>query len=820
MSRITRQAGFATGVFAMAGLAGFIVFGAAAEPAPTPTQVAVNAPVTAAAPQTAPTVADRKKMLMQYCTACHNDRLKTAGMTVVPLDAGNLAANLATWEKILRRLSVGEMPPRGMPRPPKEQIADFTQWLGTSLDKLAAANPDPGRATIRRMNRTEYANAVRDLVGLDIDLSKSLPVDDTGYGFDNIADILTVSPTLMDRYVNVAGKVARLATGQASRKVITTDFKLTKDLFENAFGVPSYNERANDDLPLDSRGGGSVKFYAPYDATYTVQIYLNSGSSTESELEAGNRVEVKLPLKAGLRTIGVSFRKELALEESLIPKTTTGPRPTKPAGAPRMLPMDVQVDGARVSTLSVPSFGSGPSFQQAFYLRDVMQISLVGPYDIKGPGDTPSRRRIFICRPSAELSEADCAGKILANLAQHAYRRPVTAADVAPLMKIYAQGRKGADFDHGIEAALEAVLVSPSFLFMRESDPAKAVPGTVHRISDTELATRLSFFLWSSIPDDQLLAVAQQNRLHEPEILKRQVARMLADPRAKALTDNFAGQWLYLRKLEYQRPDRRVFPNFDQRLRSAMLTETTMFFGNVVKENRSVLDFIDADYTFLNQRLAEHYGIPGVYGTSFRRVPLDPAKRHGGLLNQASILTATSYNNRTSVVLRGKWILENILASPPPPPPPNVPALNDAKNGKLLTVREQMEMHRANPVCASCHTKMDPFGFSLENYNAIGQWRASDAGKLLDVSAILPDGTKFEGPKGLQEVLLIRKEQFVEAFTERLMTYALGRGIEAYDMPSVRAVRYAAAKDGYKMQSIIMGIVQSVPFVMRRTPQT
>lgn len=816
MSRVAGQAGFAMGVFAMAGLASFIVFGgAAAEPAPAQTQVAVNAPVPAAAP----TVADRKQMLMQYCTACHNDRLKTAGMTVVPLDAGNLPANLATWEKILRRLSVGEMPPRGMPRPPKEQIADFTQWLSTALDKLAAANPDPGRATIRRMNRAEYANAVRDLLGLDIDLSKSLPVDDTGYGFDNIADILTVSPTLMDRYVNVAGKVARLATGQASRKAVTTDFKLTKDLFENAFGVPSYNERANDDLPLDSRGGGSVKFYAPYDATYTVQIYLNSGSSTESELEAGNRVEVKLPLKAGLRTIGVSFRKELALEESLIPKTTTGPRPTKPAGAPRMLPMDVQVDGARVSTLSVPSFGSGPSFQQAFYLRDVMQISLVGPYDIKGPGDTPSRRRIFICRPSAELAEADCAGKILTNLAHHAYRRPVTAADVSPLMKIYAQGRKGTDFDHGIEAALEAVLVSPSFLFMRESDSAKAAPGTVHRISDTELATRLSFFLWSSIPDGQLLAVAQQNRLHEPEVLQRQVARMLADPRAKALTDNFAGQWLYLRKLEYQRPDRRVFPNFDQRLRSAMLTETTMFFAHVVKENRSVLDFIDADYTFLNQRLAEHYGIPGVYGTSFRRVPLDPAKRHGGLLNQASILTATSYNNRTSVVLRGKWILENILASPPPPPPPNVPALNDAKNGKLLTVREQMEMHRANPVCASCHTKMDPFGFSLENYNAIGQWRASDAGKLLDVSAILPDGTKFEGPKGLQEVLLSRKEQFVEAFTERLMTYALGRGIEAYDMPSVRAVRYAAAKDGYKMQSIIMGIVQSVPFVMRRTPQ-
>ena len=820
MSPLVRRSGLAAGVAALAIFFAFEASKSAMAEAAPPAKLALNTPLSKASAAASVSNADRKKMLMQYCTACHNDRLKTAGMSVVPLDAGNLPANLATWEKILRRLSVGEMPPRGMPRPPKEQIADFTQWLSTSLDKLAAANPDPGRATIRRMNRAEYANAVRDLVGLDIDISKSLPVDDTGYGFDNIADILTVSPTLMDRYINVAGKVARLATGQTSHKVITTDFKLTKDLFEHGFGVPSYNERANDDLPLDSRGGGSVKFYAPYDATYTVQVYLNSGSSTETELEAGNRVEVKLPLKAGLRTIGVSFRKELALEESLIPKTVIGPVPTKPTGAPRMLPMDVQVDGARVSTLSVPSFGSGPSFRQAFYLRDVMQISLVGPYDIKGPGDTPSRRKIFICRPSAELAEADCARKILTNLAHHAYRRPVTAADVSPLMKIYAQGRKGADFDHGIEAALEAVLVSPSFLFMGESDPAKAAPGTVHRISDMELATRLSFFLWSSIPDGQLLAVAQQNQLHKPDVLKRQVARMLADPRAKALTDNFAGQWLYLRKLEYQRPDRRVFPNFDQRLRSAMLTETNMFFGNVVKENRSVLDFIDADYTFLNQRLAEHYGIPGIYGASFRRVPLDPAKRTGGLLNQASILTATSYNNRTSVVLRGKWVLENILAAPPPPPPPDIPALNDAKNGKLLTVREQMEMHRSNPVCASCHTKMDPFGFSLENYNAIGQWRASDAGKLLDVSAILPDGTKFDGPKGLRDVLVTRKEQFVEAFTERLMTYALSRGLEAYDMPSVRAVRYGAAKDGYRMQSIIMGIVQSVPFVMRRTPQT
>ncbi|HEY0267432.1 MAG TPA: DUF1592 domain-containing protein [Rhizomicrobium sp.] len=807
---------------ALAGLVGFQLLGsAAADPAGSlsDNKVALNTPATApVAPATA-TPADRKHMLMQYCTACHNDKLKTAGMSVVPLDPENLAANEPTWEKILRRLSLGEMPPKGMPRPPKDQIADFTHWLSTSLDAMAAADPNPGHSAVRRMNRAEYSNAVRDLLALDIDFAKDLPVDDTGYGFDNIADVLTVSPTLMDRYITVAGKISRLATGQASKKVTTVDYKLTKDLFENAFGVPSYNERASDDLPLDSRGGGAFKFYAPYDATYAVQVFLNAGTSTESEIDANNRFEVRVPLKAGLRTIGAYWPKTLALDEALAPKTTTGPRPGKP-GDPVPLALDISVDGAQVREITVPSVAKGPNVAQAFYQRDVMQITVEGPYDIKGPGDTASRRKVFVCRPSAALPEAACARKILTTLAHHAYRRPVTEADIAPLMKIYDEGRSGADFDHGVEAALEAVLVSPSFLFMRETDPATAAAGTVHKISDIELATRLSFFLWSSIPDDKLLAAAEHKQLSKPAVLKAQVARMLADPKAGALTGNFAGQWLYLRKLDYQRPDRRIYPDFDQRLRSAMKTETEMFFDNVVQENRPVLDFLDADYTFLNQRLAEHYGIPGIYGTSFRKVTLDPALHRGGLLGQGSILTVTSYNNRTSVVLRGKWILENILAAAPPPPPPNVPTLNDTKNGKSLTVRQQMEVHRANPVCASCHTKMDPLGFSLENYDAIGAWRKGYAGQLVDASAVLPDGTQFEGPKGLQGILMARKEQFVEAFTERLMTYGLGRGLEAYDMPAVREVRYAAARDGYKIDTIILGIVQSVPFSMRRTPQS
>ncbi len=802
-----KRIGYAAGALTVAGLAGLHLFGSAEA---TPVAKASLAPSASAA--------DHGQMLQQYCAGCHNDKAKTGGMSVQPLRADNLQADDGTWEKILHKLSVGEMPPKGRPRPSDQQISEFTHWLQTSLDKQAADHPNPGHIGLRRMNRIEYANAVRDLLGLDVQVSQDLPADNTGYGFDNIADVLTVSPTLMNRYINVAGKISRLATGQASRNPAVTDYKIPKDMFTAHFGVPSYNERASDDLPLDSRGGGSFKYYAPYDGTYTIQIHLNPGTSSDIELNAANRYDVTLPLKAGPRTIGVSFHKSLALDETLVPVTTAMDAPPLPKTKPVPLPMDVQIDGVLVKTLQVPSMASGPQFSQAFYLRDVIQISVVGPTDIKGPGDTPSRRKIFICHPSAALSEDVCARKILSNLARRAYRRPVTNDDIAPLMKMYKEGRDGADFEQGVEAAVEAVLVSPNFLFMRETDPPKSKPGSIHRISDLELATRLSYFLWSSIPDDELLSVAQRGQLKQPAVLKRQVTRMLLDPKAKALSENFAGQWLYLRRLEFQKPDKDVYPAYDIRLRKAMLTETQMFFDSVVHENRSLLDLLNADYTFLNQRLAEHYGIPGIYGTAFRRVKLDPNWHRGGLLGRGSILTVTSYNNRTSVVLRGKWILENLLSDAPPPPPPNVPSLDDTKNGKTLTVREQMEVHRANPVCASCHTKMDPLGFSLENYDATGAWRTGYAGQQVDASAVLTDGTKFEGPKGLQGVLMSRKDEFVDAFTAKLLTYALGRGLEPYDMPVVRGIRYQAARDNYRMQSIIMGIVQSVPFVMRRTP--
>ena len=758
---------------------------------------------------------DHQRVLTQYCQGCHNDRAKTGNFSVQQLRTDNVAANDAAFEKVLRKIKLGEMPPRGMPAPPRQTLTEFTAYLATTLDRNAAANPDPGRAPLRRLNRAEYANAVRDLLDLKIDVSKDLPADDSGFGFDNIAEVLTISPTLMERYIRVAGKVSRMATGQSSKTPATTDFKPTQDGF--------INQRASDSLPLDSRAGGAFEFYAPYDATYKITVDINQSGGTEIKRLPENRIQLSLPLTAGSHMIGASFPRNLTLEQSLLPLTPQTLRGPKPAAKPADIALDVHVDGVRVKRQMVSPYSSGvidtgEIAPTVIHGRDLTQISVQGPFDIKGPGNTPSRRRIFTCKPSPAQENA-CARSILSRLARQAYRRPVTDADMAPLMRMYAEGRKDANFEQGIEAAVEMVLVSPHFLFVRESDPVGSKPGAVHRLSDLELATRLSLFLWSSIPDAQLLQVAEKGQLNKPEILKREITRMLADPRAAALTDNFAGQWLYLRRLEFQTPDRAAFPEFDNRLRAAMLTETNMFFDSVVRENRSALDFLDADYTFLNQRLAEHYGIPGVYGSSFRRVKLDPAFNRGGLLGQGSILTVTSYNNRTSIVLRGKWILDNLLAAPPPPPPANVPALEEVKGAKDMTARQMMEVHRANPVCASCHSKMDPLGFAMENFDAIGGWRKDVGGKLIDASATTPDGTKFEGPRGLNNVLMSHKDEFIEAFTERLMIYALGRGVQANDMPAIRNVRDQAARDNYRLHSIIMGIVQSVPFTMRRTPQ-
>jgi hypothetical protein len=622
----------------------------------------------------------------------------------------------------------------------------------------------------------------------------------------------------MDRYVAVAGKVGRMATGLTSAREFVTSYEIPKDGSVMNAGRPAYNERASDDLPLGSRGGGAFSYYARYDATYEISGWLNANTNNETDRMVEDKVSVRVPMKAGAHVVGLSFRRQLAPDESVQTLRNDLDKVPMPVDAPRMLPMDVSIDGAVVKTVEVPSYRLSPRYAQQNFPRDVLQIDVTGPIAPKGVGRTPSRDRIFLCKPKGASSETACAKRIVATLARRAYRRPVTDADLTPLMRLYAAERAQSDFEHGVEAAVEAMLVSPHFLFLVEGDPKGAAPGSVHKLTDLELASRLSFFLWSSIPDDALLAVAERGELQKPAMLDAQISRMLADPRAEALTKNFAGQWLYLRNLDQQRPDIAVFPQFDARLRSAMARETEMFFSYVLRTNRSVLDFIAADYSFLNQRLAQHYGIGGVNGTAMRRVALDPASNRGGLLGQASILTVTSYGNHTSVVKRGKWILDNMLAAPPPPPPPDIPALKETAHGRKLTAREQLEMHRTNPSCAACHIKMDPLGFSLENFDAIGGFRRTDAGQPIDVSAVMPDGTKFAGLGGLQRILMARKGEFTEAFTERLLTYALARGVGARDMPSIRKIARGAAADDYRIQTIIKGIVTSDPFTLRKTP--
>ena len=760
----------------------------------------------------------------KHCTSCHNDIDKAAGLSLDDMKITDPAhgANDQEWEKLLRRVSLGEMPPRSKPQPDPVEKARFLGWLQTSLDAHAAAHPDPGRATLRRLNRVEYANAVRDLLALPVDFSRELPQDNSGYGFDNIADVLSVSPTLMDRYVVVAGKIARMAVGQQSTRQGTTAYTVPKDGSVMNSGRPAYNERAGDDLPLSSRGGGAFAYYAPHSADYEIAAYLNANTNNETDRLPDDRVSVHVPLTAGAHSIALSFHRQIAPDESVQTLRNTldvVPLPTDP---PRNLTLDVAVDGHRLRQLSVPSYRLSPRYAQANFPRDVLEIDVTGPMgpapSISGMANTPSRRRIFVCRPASAADEAPCARRIVTTLARRAYRRAVTPTDLAPLLRIYGEARRGSDFDHGVEAMVEALLVSPHFLFVSESDPAGAAPGSVHRINDGELATRLALFLWSSIPDEHLLRLAERGQLHQPRVLDAEITRMLADPRAEALTRNFAGQWLFLRNLDQQRPDFALYPHFDTRLRAAMARETELFFAYVLHNNRSLTDFLSADYTFLNQRLAEHYGIAGVTGTAFRRVALDPAGHRGGLLGQASILTVTSYGNRTSVVKRGKWILENILAAPPPPPPANVPALQPAHDGRLLTAREQLDLHRRNPACAACHLRMDPLGFALENFDAIGAYRAVDAGQPIDASAVLPNGTQFAGITGLQHLLLARKDEFAGAFTQRLLTYALARGIEARDMPAVRKITHAAAADDYRIQTIVRGIVTSDPFTLRKVP--
>ncbi len=744
--------------------------------------------------QTGANPASARALVNQYCVGCHNQKLKTAGVALDVADTNQVDADAKVWEKVLRKVSAGEMPPPKLPRPDAAASTAFTEWLGTQLDRTAAAHPNPGHPTIHRLNRAEYSNAIRDLLALDVQPGSRLPADDSGYGFDNIGDVLSLSPMLIERYMSASRMVSRLAVGDVDIKPDTNEFDGPRQRGNRG--------RVSDDLPFDSSGGMVIPYEFPADGEYLFKIKGPGGKFYED----------RIVLKAGTRTVGVTF-----LGESALPELVTGLNLGRRGGqfatapAPSAGKMDLRLDGERLKLFDIMYTGA----------PQLATVSISGPFNITGPGDTPSRKKIFVCQPASEKEEEPCARQILSSLARRAYRRDVTKADVSPLIGFYQMGRREGSFEKGIEMALRAMLVSPDFLFRIERDPAGSAPGSVHHINDFELASRLSFFLWSSIPDDELLNLAEQGKLKDPAVLAAQVNRMLDDRRSKAFVSNFAGQWLYLRNLAQVKPDPDAFPTYDATLRQGFQRETELFFNAILRENRPVTDLLSADFTYLNDRLAQHYGIANVYGSQFRRVELKNQNR-GGLLGQGSILTVTSYPNRTSVVQRGKWVLENLLGSPPPPPPPDVPALEPhAKDGKLLTMRQQMEQHRANPTCASCHARMDPIGFALENFDGVGAFRSKVAGSVIDTAGKLPDGTTFEGPAGLTRLLLTKyRDEFLTTFTDKLLTYALGRGLEYYDQPALRSILRDAAHDNTTIPAVIQSIVKSPQFQMRRTPES
>jgi mono/diheme cytochrome c family protein len=764
-------------------------------------------------------------LVNRYCVACHNERLKTAGLT---LDKANLdapASDATTWEKVLRKLQAGQMPPQGMPQPPAAERDELARYLETSLDASAIANPNPGRrAATHRLNRAEYINTVRDLLALDILDDSLLPADDAGGSFDNIADALTVSPLLMEKYLSAARRISRLAVGNPSLGSEVKNYEIS-EFFKQ-------DDRVSENLPFGSRGGMAVRHYFPLDGEYDIKIRLQR---TETLFVRGiaepHPLDVRLDgQRLKMFTVGgqhKGFADGIGAQDTIAPDESQADYERK-ADDPLEFRVSVK---AGLHTLGV-TFPS--EFVAKENIRDepptaVSNMTVTGPLEIQGSGDTPSRARIFTCRPvsASAAEEESCAKQILSRLGRLAYRRPLTATDVDELMGLYRQasgnnpGNKGfSAFETGIEMGLRRLLISPEFLFRVERDPADSRPGQPYNVSDLELASRLSFFLWSSIPDDELLTNAEQGKLRDTQVLGGQIRRMLADNRSNALVQNFGGQWLYLRNLKSVDPSKDVFPDFDENLREAFRTETEMFFASLLREDRSLLDLLRADYTFINQRLAEHYGIPGVVGNRFRRVTLAQDTRRG-LLGQGSFLTVTSISNRTSPVVRGKWVLENLLGTPPPEPPAAVPGLKEkSETGKVLSMRQQMEQHRANPSCAGCHKLMDPIGFALENFNGIGGYRNTDAGIAIDPTGTMPDGNKISGLSDLRKVLLSRPDQLATTATEKMLTYALGRGLEAYDYPVIRKIVREAAADDYRWSKIILGIVKSAPFQMRRARES
>jgi hypothetical protein len=754
----------------------------------------------------------QRALLDKYCVTCHNETLKTANLTLDKMDVGNVSAAAPVWEKVVRKLRTGAMPPAGLPRPESAGYDSLATYLEKALDSAALVKPNPGRPAVHRLNRTEYTNAIRDILALDVDGEALLPADDTGYGFDNNGDVLSISPFLLDRYISAARQISHLAIGDPTIRMPISTYNVPR------FGLQ--NDQASEDLPFGSRGGIAIRHYFPLDGEYLLRIrlqYLDADAingltephqldvrldgarikmftiggkaataGSEPDVETG--LEVRFPAKAGTRLVGVAFLDEGSVSEGML--------------RPDFVQLQHDGQGPKIDGKSDPGVDS---------------VSIAGPFDVKGTGETPSRRKIFVCHPTGAKDEDLCAKKILVTLVRRAYRRPVTDSDVQGLLGLYHAGRSKGGFEAGIGRAIQGVLLSRKFLFREEHDPVNVAGDTVYRISDLELASRLSFFLWSTVPDDQLLSVAEAGKLRNPTVLEQEVRRMLGDPRSRALVDNFGEQWLNLRQMQTVAPDAGAFPEFDDSLRDGLQKETELFFESMLREDHSILELLSANYTFVNERLARHYGIPNIYGSRFRRVTLADENQFG-LLGKGAILTVTSYPGRTSPVVRGKWVLENILGTPPPQPPPNVPALDEGPRrggGQRPTMRQRMEAHRANPACASCHAQMDPIGFALENYDAIGRWRATDGGAAIDVSGVLPNGTRFKGPAELRKILLSHPEQFVTVVSEKLLTYALGRGVEYYDQPAIRQIlRETAAHDNH-WSALILGIVKSVPFQMR-----
>jgi mono/diheme cytochrome c family protein len=752
-------------------------------------------------------------LVNQYCVTCHNQRAKTGGLALDTISLSNIPAGAETWEKVIRKIRGGQMPPAGMPRPPQAALDGLVAHLETSIDKAALASPVLRHPAIHRLNRTEYGNAMRDLFALDVDVSALLPPDEEAYGFDNNATVLNISTSLMERYLSAAWKISSLAVASPRITPSLETFRVRGDLSQHDH-VPG--------LPVGTRGGILIRHYFPVDGEYVISprlyretVNIVRGLELEHDLEvtldgqrivlarfggpkdeqanylqpslAGDEMEKRfqkrLKVTAGPHTVGVAFLKKSSATtvELLQPFERERLDPITPVGIP-----------------------------------ELDKVTVEGPFNASRSDKAPSRLKVFICSPASERDEPACARTILSSLARRAYRGPVGDADLTRLLDFYAKERaSGGDFDAGIEGALRFLLVHPRFLYRVEQDPANAAAGATYRITDIELASRLSFFIWSSIPDEELLAAATAGRLKNPAVLEQQVRRMLKDERARALGSSFAGQWLYLRNLRGLQPDADVFPDFDHNLRDALQRETELLFESIVLEDKPVTTLIDADYTFLNERLARHYGVPNLYGTQFRRVSVTNEARKG-LLGHGSILALTSQNNRTSPVLRGKYVLTNILGTPPPAPPAVVPPL-DENPGKAKSMRDRMEEHRKSPACSGCHKLMDPIGLALENFDGIGRWRTTDNGAIIDPASQLADGTKIDGPVALRQAILRNPDMFARNVTEMLLSYAIGHGIEYYDMPFVRAVVKDAQRSGYTFSSLVLGIVKSAPFQSRRS---